>query len=96
MGGVQASDDAWLRAQVERMPEPLSAAARRGWLAGMEGAVLASDGYFPHRDSIDVARRVGVRYVVQPGGSLRDADVVRACDEHGLVMAMTGLRLFHH
>ena len=96
VGGVQAPDDAWLRAQVERMPEPLSASARSEWLAGMEGAVLASDGFFPHRDSIDVARRVGVRYVVQPGGSLRDADVVRACDEHGLVMAMTGLRLFHH
>ena len=96
VGGVQATDDAWLRAQVERMPRPPSAAARREWLAGMEGAVLASDGFFPHRDSIDVARRVGVRYVVQPGGSLRDADVVRACDEHGLVMAMTGLRLFHH
>ena len=96
VGGVQATDDAWLRAQVERMPEPLSPAARREWLAGLEGAVLASDGFFPHRDSIDVARRVGVRYVVQPGGSLRDADVVRACDEHGLVMALTGLRLFHH
>ena len=96
VGGVQATDDAWLQAQVERMPEPLGAAARREWLAGMEDAVLASDGFFPHRDSIDVARRVGVRYVVQPGGSLRDADVVRACDEHGLVMAMTGLRLFHH
>ena len=96
VGGVQTTDDAWMRAQVERMPEPPGAAARREWLAGMEGAVLASDGFFPHRDSIDVARRVGVRYVVQPGGSLRDADVVRACDEHGLVMAMTGLRLFHH
>lgn len=96
VGGVQAADDAWLRAQVERMPAPLSAAARREWLAGRDGAVLASDGFFPHRDSIDVARRSGVRYVVQPGGSVRDAEVVRACDEHGLVMVMTGLRLFHH
>ena len=96
VGGVQAADDAWLRAQVERMPAPLSPAERHDWLAGMDGAVLASDGFFPHRDSIDVARRSGVRYVVQPGGSLRDADVVRACDEHGLVMVMTGLRLFHH
>ena len=96
VGGVQATGDAWLRAQVERLPAPLSAAERRAWLAGMEGAVLASDGFFPHRDSIDVARRSGVRYVVQPGGSRRDADLVRACDEHGLVMVMTGLRLFHH
>ena len=96
VGGVQATDDAWLRAQVEEMPPPLSADQRREWLAGLDGAVLASDGFFPHRDSIDVARRCGVRYIVQPGGSLRDSDVTGACDEHGLVMAMTGLRLFHH
>ena len=96
VGGVQVTDDAWLRAQVEEMPPPLTAAQRAGWLAGLDGAVLASDGFFPHRDSIDVARRCGVRYIVQPGGSLRDGDVIEACDEHGLVMAMTGLRLFHH
>ncbi len=96
VGGVQVTDDAWLRAQVEEMPLPLTARQRREWLAGLDGAVLASDGFFPHRDSIDVARRCGVRYIVHPGGSLRDDDVVRACDEHGLVMVMTGLRLFHH
>lgn len=96
VGGVQVTDDAWLRAQVEEMPLPLTARQRREWLAGLDGAVLASDGFFPYRDSIDVARRCGVRYIVQPGGSLRDDDVVRACDEHGLVMVMTGLRLFHH
>lgn len=96
VGGVQVTDDAWLRAQVESMPPPLTAEQRREWLAGLDGAVLASDGFFPHRDSIDVARRAGVRYIVQPGGSLRDGDVIRACDEHGLVMVMTGLRLFHH
>ncbi len=96
VGGVQVTDDAWLRAQVEEMPPPLTEEHRREWLAGLDGAVLASDGFFPHRDSIDVARRCGVRYIVQPGGSLRDGDVIGACDEHGLVMAMTGLRLFHH
>ena len=96
VGGVQVTDDAWLREQVEEMPPPLTAEQRAGWLAGLDGAVLASDGFFPHRDSIDVARRCGVRYIVQPGGSLRDGNVIEACDEHGLVMAMTGLRLFHH
>ena len=96
VGGVQVTDDAWLRAQVEEMPPPLTAEQRAEWLAGLDGAVLASDGFFPHRDSIDVARRCGVRYIVQPGGSLRDGDVTEACNEHGLVMAMTGLRLFHH
>ncbi|MCY4484044.1 MAG: phosphoribosylaminoimidazolecarboxamide formyltransferase [Spirochaetaceae bacterium] len=96
VGGVQVTDDAWLRAQVEEMPPPLTAEQRADWLAGLDGAVLASDGFFPHRDSIDVARRCGVRYIVQPGGSLRDGDVIEACDEHGLAMVMTGLRLFHH
>lgn len=96
VGGVQVTDDAWLRAQVEEMPPPLTADQRRDWLAGLDGSVLASDGFFPHRDSIDVARRGGVRYIVQPGGSVRDGDVIEACDEHGLAMVMTGLRLFHH
>jgi phosphoribosylaminoimidazolecarboxamide formyltransferase / IMP cyclohydrolase len=57
---------------------------------------LGSDGYFPFRDSIDRAAQSGVRYVVQPGGSVRDSEVIAACDEYGMTMAMTGVRLFHH
>ena len=67
-----------------------------GWLDQVTGVALSSDAYFPFRDSIDRASRSGVRYVAQPGGSMRDADVVAACDEYGMVMARTGLRLFHH
>jgi phosphoribosylaminoimidazolecarboxamide formyltransferase/IMP cyclohydrolase len=60
------------------------------------GAVLASDAFFPFRDNIDEAARAGVTAVVQPGGSMRDADSIRACDEHGLAMILTGVRHFRH
>lgn len=74
----------------------LSVGDRRDWLARLTDVSMASDGFFPFRDSIDRANKSGVRYVAQPGGSQRDADVIAACDEHGMVMATTGLRLFHH
>ncbi|MDD5981612.1 MAG: phosphoribosylaminoimidazolecarboxamide formyltransferase, partial [Clostridium sp.] len=57
---------------------------------------LASDAFFPFSDNIERAHRSGVRYIAQPGGSVRDEDVIKACDEHGIVMAFTGIRLFHH
>ena len=66
------------------------------WLGGLRDVALASDGFFPFRDNVDVAASAGVRYIAQPGGSERDAEIVAACDEHGIVMAMTGVRLFHH
>jgi phosphoribosylaminoimidazolecarboxamide formyltransferase/IMP cyclohydrolase len=65
-------------------------------LSEQGGATLGSDAFFPFRDSIDRAGQSGTRYVVQPGGSLRDEDVIAACDEYGMVMVMTGTRLFHH
>jgi phosphoribosylaminoimidazolecarboxamide formyltransferase/IMP cyclohydrolase len=60
------------------------------------GAVLASDAFFPFRDSVDEAARAGVTAIAQPGGSVRDADSVTACDEHGLAMVFTGVRHFRH
>ena len=57
---------------------------------------LGSDGFIPFRDNIDRASASGVLYVAQPGGSLRDEPVIAACDEYGMVMALTGVRLFHH
>ena len=60
------------------------------------GSVLASDAFFPFRDNIDEAARAGVTAVVQPGGSMRDADSVQACDEHDLAMVLTGVRHFRH
>ena len=60
------------------------------------GSVLASDAFFPFRDNIDEAARAGVTAVIQPGGSMRDADSIAACDEHGLAMVLTGVRHFRH
>ncbi|MBM3264323.1 MAG: IMP cyclohydrolase [candidate division Zixibacteria bacterium] len=62
----------------------------------IEGAVLASDGYIPFRDSVDLAARVGISAIVQPGGSLRDAECIAACNEHGIAMTFTGERCFSH
>jgi len=77
-------------------PEPLSPEERADWIGQMAGVALASDAFFPFRDSIDRAARSGVAYVVQPGNSARDRIVIQACDEHGMAMAFSGLRLFHH
>ena len=86
---------AW-RAGFDRAPERLSAQERSEWLARIAPVSYVSDAFLPFRDNVDRAHAAGARYVAQPGGSARDAEVVAACDEHGMVMAMTGLRLFHH
>ena len=86
---------AWKEA-FAKPPKALSAKERREWLDKLDGVSLSSDAFFPFRDSIDRAAQSGVRYVLQPGGSERDDAVIEACDEHGMVMAMSGLRLFHH
>jgi phosphoribosylaminoimidazolecarboxamide formyltransferase/IMP cyclohydrolase len=78
------------------IPEQLSADERRAWLDGLIDVVLGSDAFFPFRDSIDRAAKSGVKYVLQPGGSNRDEDVIAACDEYGMTMVFSGSRLFHH
>lgn len=78
------------------IPRPLTAEEKRRWLAGMNEVVLASDAFFPFRDSIDRAAVSGVKYVLQPGGSTRDEEVIQACDEYGMIMVFCGVRLFHH
>ncbi len=77
-------------------PEPLTAEERRQWLDGFKEVALASDAFFPFADNIKRAHNSGVRYVAQPGGSIRDDLVIAECDAHGMVMAFTGMRLFHH
>jgi phosphoribosylaminoimidazolecarboxamide formyltransferase/IMP cyclohydrolase len=62
----------------------------------LQGAVLASDAFFPFRDGVDAAAEAGVRAIVQPGGSMRDVEVVEAANEHGMTMVLTGQRLFRH
>ncbi len=98
------SDDEWMDVLDEgkwqqfftRRPEPMSKEKKRAWLARYTETALASDAFFPFGDNIERAFRSGVKYVAQPGGSVRDDDVIKACNEHGLVMCFTGLRLFHH
>lgn len=80
----------------EKTPARLTQEQRQQWLGDFRSAVLGSDGYIPFGDSIDRAVQSGVRWVVQPGGSNRDAEVIAACDEHDVAMAFTGIRLFHH
>jgi len=79
-----------------RIPEQLTNEERRAWLDGLTDVVLGSDAFFPFRDSIDRAAKSGVKYVLQAGGSNRDEDVIAACDEYGMTMVFSGLRLFHH
>jgi phosphoribosylaminoimidazolecarboxamide formyltransferase/IMP cyclohydrolase len=93
---LPAPEEALWRESFTAAPERLSARVKRYWLSEQGGVTLGSDAFFPFRDSIDRAVNSGTRYVVQPGGSMRDADVVAACDEYGMVMVMNGTRLFHH
>eukprot|EP01052_Picozoa_sp_SAG31_P003745 SAG31_NODE_147_length_22539_cov_37.073663_14_plen_78_part_00 len=76
--------------------EPLTAEDKAGFIESLKGVAISSDAFFPFRDSIDVASQHGVEWVVQPGGSNRDDEVIGACNEYGMAMAMSGVRLFHH
>ena len=75
--------------------EPISAAERHEWIEGFNNA-LSHDAFIPFRDNIDRAQASAVRYVLQPGGSIADDDVVAAANGYGMVMALSGLRLFRH
>jgi len=85
-----------LEAALVNVPPQLTYEEKTKWLAGLKGVSLSSDGMVPFRDTIDRAYQSGVLYVVQPGGSIRDDDVIKACDDYGMVMAFCGVRLFHH
>lgn len=80
----------------EEVPERLTHEEKEAWMSELKEVCLSSDAFFPFRDNIDRAYASGVRYIVQPGGSVRDDSVVTACNEHGIVMAYSGIRLFHH
>lgn len=77
-------------------PEALTAAEKETYLAGIDGVSLGSDAFFPFGDNIERAKKSGVRYVAEPGGSIRDDLVIERADSYGMVMAFTGVRLFHH
>ena len=77
-------------------PEELTKEEKKAWLAQMTDVALGSDAFFPFPDNIDRAYRSGVKYIAEPGGSIRDDLVIEACNKYGIAMAFTGLRLFHH
>ena len=69
---------------------------KRAWLDGMQDVALGSDAFFPFGDNIERAKKSGVKYIAQPGGSVRDDNVIETCNKYGMTMCFTGLRLFHH
>ena len=77
-------------------PEPLTIEEKKEWIATQTGVIVGSDAFFPFGDNIERARKSGVKYVIQPGGSIRDDNVIETCNQYGMLMIFTGSRLFHH
>lgn len=88
-------DDVWKKFFAVR-PEPFTKSEQKEYLSHISGVSLGSDAFFPFSDNIERAKKSGVSYVAQPGGSVRDDLVIEACDKYNMVMAFTGMRLFHH
>lgn len=89
------AEGAWQRVFKEK-PPVFTKEEKRAWLAQMNGVTLGSDAFFPFGDNIERAHKSGVAYIAQPGGSVRDDNVIEVCNKYGIVMAFTGIRLFHH
>lgn len=89
------ADGSWENFFTEK-PEPLTREEKREWLDKMDGVSLGSDAFFPFSDNVDRAYRSGVKYIAQPGGSIRDDVVIDACNNYGIAMYFSGMRLFHH
>lgn len=77
-------------------PEVLTAEEKAAWIAQMSGVTVGSDAFFPFGDNVERAQKSGVQYIAQPGGSIRDDQVIATANKYGMVMAFTGIRLFHH
>ena len=89
------NDEAWPRVFTEK-PPVFTREEKRAWLDKLTDVALGSDAFFPFGDNIERAKKSGVKYVAQPGGSVRDDNVISVCNKYGMVMSFTGLRLFHH
>ena len=89
------ADGAWQKVFTEQ-PEAFTAEEKRAWLDQLQGVTLGSDAFFPFSDNIERAHKSGVAYIAQPGGSVRDEDVIATCNKYEMAMAFTGIRLFHH
>lgn len=89
------ADGTWEQFFTEK-PEPLTREEKKEWLSTFSGVSLGSDAFFPFGDNIERAKRSGVQYVAQPGGSIRDDNVIDTCNKYNMTMCFTGIRLFHH
>ncbi|MGN0155969.1 MAG: phosphoribosylaminoimidazolecarboxamide formyltransferase, partial [Lachnospiraceae bacterium] len=89
------AEGAWQKVFKEK-PEVFTAQEKRAWLDQMDDAVLGSDAFFPFSDNVERAKKSGVKYIVQPGGSIRDDAVIECCNKYGMAMVFNGVRLFHH
>lgn len=89
------ADGAWQRVFQER-PEALTGEEKRAWLAQQRGVTVGSDAFFPFGDNVERARKSGASYIVEPGGSIRDDNVIETANRYGITMTFTGMRLFHH
>ena len=89
------ADGMWEQFFTEK-PEVLTREEKHAWLDTMDGVALGSDAFFPFGDNIERAHKSGVKYIAQPGGSIRDDNVIETCNKYGIAMAFTGIRLFHH
>ncbi len=89
------ADGAWENI-FKTKPAVFTAAEKRAWLDQNQNVTLGSDAFFPFSDNVERAFKSGVKYIAQPGGSVRDAEVIECCNKHDMVMAFTGIRLFHH
>ena len=89
------AEGAWQRVFKEK-PPVFTAEEKRAWLDGLKDVTLGSDAFFPFSDNVERAHKSGVKYIVQPGGSVRDDLVISCCDKYNMAMVFTGIRLFHH
>ena len=89
------AEGVWQNFFTER-PQPLTREEKRAYLNSIQGVALGSDAFFPFGDNIERAKRSGVQFIAQPGGSIRDDNVIETCDRYNMTMAFTGVRLFHH
>ena len=83
--------DNWMLRQ-----HPLTREEKKAWIATQSGVTVGSDAFFPFGDNVERAKKSGVAYIAQPGGSIRDDNVIDTCNKYGIVMSFTGIRLFHH
>ena len=89
------ADGEWEKVFTEK-PPVFTAEEKKAWLAGNTDVALGSDAFFPFGDNIERAHTSGVKYIAEPGGSIRDDHVIETCNKYGMAMCFTGIRLFHH